>query len=140
MKSLRLPAAFLAALVLLTACSTVDSRIKKDQAAFDALPAETQKKIREGRVEIGFTPQMVTMALGAPERRYTRSTESGTAEVWAYRDKGPTFGFGIGVGGGGGSTAVGGGVGVSTGGNREDDKLRVVIAGGKVTAIETIKR
>jgi hypothetical protein len=126
--------------VFLTACSTVDSRVKDNQAAFDALPPETQQKIRAGKVEVGYTPQMVTMALGKPDRVYTRTTEKGTSEVWAYRDSKPAFSFGLGVGGGGGGTRVGSGIGITTGGDRYDDKLRVVLSAGKVTTMETSSR
>jgi len=128
------------ALALQTGCSSPDSRIKKDQAAFNALPTETQAKIRAGKVEVGYTPAMVIMALGEPDRRYLRTTEKGQTEVWAYRDKGPAFSIGLGVGGGGGGSSVGGGIGVSTAGDREEDKIRVLFEAGKVTATETSSR
>lgn len=128
------------ALALQTGCSSPDSRIKKNQTAFNALPAETQTKIRAGKVEVGYTMPMVVMALGEPDRRYKRTTEKGQSEVWAYRDKGPAFSIGLGIGGGGGRTGVGGGIGVSTAGDREEDKIRVVFEGGQVTATETSSR
>ena len=124
----------------LAGCSTPDSRIQKNQAAFNALPSETQAKIREGKVEVGYTPAMVLMALGEPDRRYLRTTEKGQTEVWAYRDKGPAFSIGLGIGGGGGRSSVGGGIGVSTAGDREEDKLRVLFEAGKVSATETSSR
>lgn len=130
---------FTAALVALSfvvaGCSTTDSRIKDHQAAFNAAPADVQTKIREGKVEVGFTEEQVLMALGAPDRRYTRTTASGTTEVWAYDDHKPSFSFGVGVAGGGGGTMVGGGAVVGTG-DRHSDKLRVVLSGGRVTALE----
>jgi hypothetical protein len=128
------------AFALLTACSSPDSRIKSNQAAFNALPSETQAKIRAGKVEVGYTTTMVVMALGEPDRRYTRTSEKGKSEVWAYRDKGPAFSIGLGVGGGSGRSGVGGGIGVSTAGDREEDKIRVVFEGGQVTATETSAR
>ncbi|ATC62754.1 hypothetical protein CMV30_01540 [Nibricoccus aquaticus] len=128
------------ALAMLSACSSPDSRIKKNQASFNALPAETQAKIRAGKVEVGYTQAMVLMALGEPDRRYLRTSEKGQTEVWAYRDKGPAFSIGLGIGGGGGRSNVGGGIGVSTAGDREEDKIRVLFEGGKVTATETSTR
>jgi hypothetical protein len=127
-------------LAVFSACSTPDSRIRANKAEFDALPAETQAKIREGKVEVGFTPSMVLMALGDPDRRYSKTGESGQSEVWAYQDKGPAFSFGVGVGGGSGRTGMGGGIGVSTAGDRTDDKLRVIFEGGRVVSIETRAR
>jgi hypothetical protein len=133
--------AAMAAFVLIVAgCSTTDSRIKNHQAAFDAEPPAVQAKIRAGQIDIGFSPEQVTMALGKPDRSYTRTTARGTSEIWAYEDHKPAFSFGVGVAGGGGSTMVGSGVAVSTGNDRFDDKLRVVFEGGRVTAVETRSR
>jgi hypothetical protein len=130
-----------AAFTILAGCSTPGSRIKANQAAFDALPAQTQANIRKGVVEVGYTQAMVEMALGKPDRRYTRTTGAGQTEVWAYRDKGPAFSIGLGIGGGGGSTGVGGGIGVSTAGDRDEDKMRVLFDGeGKVSAVEKTAR
>jgi hypothetical protein len=141
MKSSRFPAIFVLAFVVLAGCSTPDSRIKSNQAAFNALPAETQANIRAGKVEVGYTQPMVVMALGEPDRRYTRTTQAGQTEVWAYRDKGPAFSVGLGIGGGSGRSGVGGGIGVSTAGDRDEDKIRVVFdAAGKASAIEKSSR
>ena len=130
--------AILAALmVIVTGCSTTNSRIKDHQASFDATPPAVQDKIRAGQIDIGFTPEQVTMALGNPDRSYTRTTARGTSEVWAYADHKPAFSIGIGVAGGGGSTMVGSGVAVSSGNDRFDDKLRVVFEGDRVVAVET---
>lgn len=121
---------------VLSGCSTTDSRIKNNQAAFNAAPPDVQAKIREGKVAIGFTEQQVLMALGKPDRRYTRTTAEGTTDVWAYEDHKPSFSFGIGVASGGGGSMVGSGVAIGTG-DRSGDKLRVVLTGGRVTALET---
>ena len=130
-------AAVAAFVLLLTGCSTTNSRIKNHQAGFDAAPAAVQAKIRAGQIDIGFTSEQVTMSLGKPDRMYTRTTARGTSEIWAYEDHKPSFSFGVGVVGGGGSTMVGSGVAVGTGNDRLDDKLRVIFEGGRVTAVET---
>ena len=125
--------------LFLAGCSTTSGRIKKNQEVFDAYPAEVQANIRAGKVDIGYTPEMALMALGEPDRRYTRTTEQGASEVWAYRSKAPSVSFGVGMGIGGGRSGVGSGVGIMTGGDRSDDKLRVIFEGGKVTAVEQSK-
>lgn len=125
--------------LLLSACSSTDSRIQKDKAAFDEYPPSVQYAIRAGRIEIGFTPAQVRMALGEPTRSYTRTTASGTSLVWAYSKKGPSLSIGVGVGGGGGSTSVGGGVGVTTGGDQADDRLRVIFENERVMTVEQTK-
>lgn len=127
------------ALVVAAGCSTTSGRISKNQQLFDSYPASVQANIRAGKIDIGYAPEMVMMALGEPGRRYTRTTEHGASEVWAYRSKAPALSFGFGVGGGGGHTGIGTGVGITTGGDRSDDRMRVVFEGGKVTAVEQVK-
>jgi hypothetical protein len=136
MKKTKLLFLVLAALAF-AGCSTVDSRIARDQPVFDSWPTAVQQKVRAKQVDLGFTPAQVFMALGEPDRKYTRTTAQGTTEVWAYRDNRPAFSFGFGFGSAGGSSAYGAGVGVTTGGDRYDDKLRVIFADGKVTALES---
>lgn len=133
----RFTAVLIAWSFLLVGCSTTNSRIKHSQAAFDAAPPSVQSKIRAGKIEVGFTADQVIMALGEPDRRYTRTTERGTSDVWAYADHGPSFSFGVGMASGGGGSMVGAGTSVHTGSDRYEDKMRVVIEGGRVTAIET---
>ena len=115
---------FVLAAALLAACSTTDSRIRDKQVVFDQLPPQAQQQIRAGQVDLGFTPDMVEMALGKPDHVYSRTAVEGSTEVWGYRDSGPQFSFGI------------GGVGVTTGGDGPDDKVRVIFANGVVASIE----
>jgi len=121
-------------------CASTSSRITKNQAAFDAYPAEVQAKIRAGDVAVGFTAEQVTMALGKPDKILQRTTATGVSDVWVYLDDGWRLGFGVGVGVGGGSSGVGGGVGAGTGSDRADEKLRVILSGGRVTAVEKTTR
>lgn len=74
----------LLALLFLAGCNTPGSRIKKNQALFDSFPPEAQAAIKEGRVDIGFTRPMVDIAMGKPDRIYTRRTATGTVDVLAY--------------------------------------------------------
>ena len=131
-----------AALALLAGCSsTPDSRIADNRAAFDELPAAAQQKIRAGQVEVGFTPEMVRLALGMPDRVYTRRSEQVDTEVWGYQDRGPRFSFGIGVGGAvGRHSSAGVGLSTSTGDYHRDDKIRVEFREGRVTAVDLLKR
>ena len=68
----------------LAGCATPDARIKKNQVLFDSLPAEAQAQIREGQVALGFTPEMVKLAVGEPDRRAVRTDAAGRTEVWSY--------------------------------------------------------
>jgi hypothetical protein len=132
----------LASVALLAACSsTPDARIAKNQAVFDNFPAATQQKIRSGEVDVGFTPEMVRLALGEPTRQFNRQTGAGTTEVWVYHDNGPRFSFGVGVGGAvGRNSSAGVGLSTSSGGYEPEEKMRVEFRDGKVTAIEYVKR
>lgn len=123
------------AIAALSGCSSPDSRIKAHASTFNRLSSEDQGKIRGGRVEVGFTEEMVEMALGKPDRRYTRTTAEGSSEVWAYRDRSPRVSLGFGVAGGSGSTGMGAGVGLSSGDQR-DDRVRIVFQNGRVSLIE----
>ncbi len=130
----------LLAVVLLAGCSTPDSRIAQDQSAFDRLPAEAREKIRAGQVDVGFTPEMVRLALGEPDRVYLRQSDQGETEVWGYRDRGPRFSLGLGLGSGGRRSSVGGGVAMSTGGHDGEEKMRVEFRDGRVAVVDKLKR
>ena len=67
----------LGVLLGLTACSTPESRIKKNPELFNSFAPEVQAKVREGEIDIGFTQDMVRIALDRPDRSYTRSTAGG---------------------------------------------------------------
>ncbi len=84
-RSLSSRAVVLAVVALLfAACSTPSARIKRNQALFDTLPAAEQALIREGKVAIGFTPDMVRLAVGDPDQRWVRTDAAGRSEIWSY--------------------------------------------------------
>jgi hypothetical protein len=132
----------LASVALLAACSSSpDTRIGKNQAAFNEYPAAVQQKIRTGEVEVGFTQEMVLLALGEPSREFSRQSGSGTAEIWVYHRAGPRFSFGVGVGGAiGRSSSAGVGLSTSSGGYDPEERMRVEFRDGRVTAVEYVKR
>lgn len=127
------------AVVFIASCSSTSRRISRNQQLFDTFPADVQASIRAGKIDIGFTPEMVMIAIGEPDRRYTRITEHGSAEVWAYRSSSPSVSFGLGISGGSGRTGVGTSVGVATGGDRADDRVRVIFINGQVTSVEQVR-
>src|SRR4051794_21162226 len=79
----------------LAGCASPASRIKRSQAVFDAFPKETQAAVREGRVEPGMTPEMVQLALGKPDRAYSRKTPDHRQEIWVYGFTQTTPGVGV---------------------------------------------
>lgn len=127
----------LAAALSAAGCNTVEKRISAQQAQFDAWPADVREKIQAGRIDLGFTPEQVRVALGEPTRKYQRTTAKGSSEVWAYAGGRVGFSLGIGVGTAHGSSAYAGGVAYEpTTYGADDEAMRVVFEDGKVTSVE----
>jgi len=129
-------ASALLSLLFLAACSTPESRIAANRPAFDRLPAEAQRKIQAGQIDVGFTPDMVRLALGEPANKFVRKSTAGDTEVWIYHDNSPQFSIGLGGVSGGRHSAVGGGVGLSTGGYDPEERIRIEFRDGKVSTID----
>lgn len=68
----------------LAGCSTIDKRIAEKSAAFATYPAEIQASLRQGLVEIGYTPDQVYIALGKPDDKRERITAQGREVTWIY--------------------------------------------------------
>jgi hypothetical protein len=99
MRLRRILALLSAAVIGLAACNTTESRIRRQQALFEGYPPEVQHNIRNGVIEIGYSPDMVLMALGSPDRRTEVKTGDGTAVIWTYRKSWPGFTVEMGSGG-----------------------------------------
>ncbi|HTQ31857.1 MAG TPA: hypothetical protein VMI53_11670 [Opitutaceae bacterium] len=69
----------------LAGCSTIDSRIREKQDSFNRLDPSTQAKLRQGIVEVGYTPDMVYIALGSPDERHELTTGKGDETTWIYK-------------------------------------------------------
>jgi len=144
---MRLPIAsalLLPAILLAGGCatSTPQTRISKNREIYREFPSEVQRKVSAGIVDVGFTPEMVRLALGEPNREFSRQTENGSAEVWVYHDNSPrvSFGFGLGFGSYGRHSSSHVGVSTGTGGYDRDERMRVEFRDGRVTEIEYRKR
>ena len=72
------------ALVLLSACSTPETRIQKNPDAFAKFPPEVQEMIKKGQVALGFDQDMVRFAIGKPDRVRTYLDANGSKEIWSY--------------------------------------------------------
>ncbi len=114
--------------------STPDARIEKNQELFDSYPPAVQAKIRAGKVQVGFSEDMVRMALGEPNETTLEVTESGETVMWGYTTSRP--GFSVGIGGGGYGSGSAGGAGVRMGsGPRKDYTAIVEYQAGVVTKV-----
>jgi hypothetical protein len=73
-----------ASLGFLAGCQTVDDRIKKNPGVFSQYDAQTQDKIRQGIIELGFTEDMVYLAIGAPDVKRETLSAAGKSTTWIY--------------------------------------------------------
>lgn len=82
----RLLAFTLAALTLVFAagCQSIDDRIKQKPDVFAKLDQLTQEKIKQGIIDIGYSFDMVYLALGEPNEKHETIAESGKTETWVY--------------------------------------------------------
>lgn len=75
-------------LLCLAGCTTPqqrrDQRISEAWHVFSTFSPDVQEQIRQGHVDVGFTQQMVRLALGSPDRTYSRKTEEGLSTIWSY--------------------------------------------------------
>jgi hypothetical protein len=72
---------------LLCGCETTRAnRIREKAELFAAQPAAVQALIREGMVDYGFTPELVHLALGEPNRRQSGEAAEGRMETWTYKN------------------------------------------------------
>lgn len=83
---MKIPFTLLAAglALLLAGCSTVSSRIDEKAAVFNSLDPQTQARIRQGLVDVGFTQDMVYMALGRPNSTREQQSSQGLQTTWVY--------------------------------------------------------
>lgn len=127
------------AAALMAGCASTDSRIRRNQAAFDSWPAHVQEAIRQGEVLLGFTPAQVRVALGEPPRVFTRTSVEGEAEIWAYDRRGWQFSIGVGISTGG-FNSVGANAATERRHERIENAVRIVFEDGKVTSVEVNQR
>jgi hypothetical protein len=72
------------AALLFSGCSTINSRINEKGSVYYSLDADSRARIAHGDIGIGFTPDMVYMALGKPDAKRFRTTADGSTETWSY--------------------------------------------------------
>ena len=70
--------------LFLLGCSTPESRIRKNPHLFNPLTESQKEQVREGRLSLGDTENMVYLALGRPDRKTVRSSAKGEEQIWIY--------------------------------------------------------
>jgi len=85
MRSLGKWAVIASVAVMMSGCvSTPARRIQQEPGMFAGFSAPVQEKVRRGEIDIGFSRDMVRLALGLPRRNQSRITEAGVTEIWIY--------------------------------------------------------
>ena len=74
----------LATSLLFSGCDTVAVRVLTNYDTFSKLDPKVRANIVRGRVALGYTPEMVRLALGRPNRSYAPSYLGGREETWTY--------------------------------------------------------
>ena len=83
MKKLTLALAFVTG-IFLAGCTSPETRIKQNPAAFDRATPAQQELIKQGKVDIGFDTDLVELALGVPDRTRERIDANGKEVIWSY--------------------------------------------------------
>ena len=60
------------------------TRIQDKAAVYAQLTPELQTKVTKGVIEVGYTSDMVYLALGAPSKKKEKTATEGTVELWSY--------------------------------------------------------
>jgi hypothetical protein len=65
-------------------CQTVDDRIREKPAVFANVDKATQNKIKQGIIDLGFSQDMVYLALGKPDQQHESVTATDRSLTWLY--------------------------------------------------------
>lgn len=102
--------ALLALTMALAGCNSTGSRIRQHQELFDSYPPQVRQNLRNGAIEPGYTPEMVLIALGEPDRKVDMARGEVAAQVWTWWRSSPGVGISL-----GGWNSLGSHVGLGTG-------------------------
>ncbi|MBI4621645.1 MAG: hypothetical protein HY736_00295 [Verrucomicrobia bacterium] len=73
--------------ILMSGCqNTRASRIQENAALFASLDPFNRKLVSDGLFDHGFTPELLYMSLGKPNRVDAMETDRGRIEIWSYRN------------------------------------------------------
>ena len=70
--------------LLLSGCNTAAVRALTNYETFSKLDPKVRADILRGRVELGYTPEMVRLALGRPNYSSSSAGAKAGREIWSY--------------------------------------------------------
>jgi hypothetical protein len=76
--------AVVAAALILTSCSTPQTRISDRPDLYQSLSHKDQALVSQGQIRIGMSRTAVWLAWGSPDRRIVGNMGGGPTETWLY--------------------------------------------------------
>jgi len=70
--------------LILTSCSTPETRISEHPDLYQSLSHKDQALVRQGQTRIGMSRTAVWLAWGSPDRKIVGNMGSGATETWLY--------------------------------------------------------
>src|ERR1700744_5654618 len=70
--------------LVFSACSTVETRIDKNKAAFEQLPPKERDLVNQGKISLGMSEMAVYIAWGQPQQKATGVVHNTPTESWVY--------------------------------------------------------
>jgi hypothetical protein len=75
-----------ASALILTSCSTTETRISNHPDIFQTLSPRDQALVREGKIREGMSQDAVWLAWGTPDQKATGRARGRQVETWIYDD------------------------------------------------------
>jgi hypothetical protein len=102
-----------ASAIILTGCSTTESRISEHPDIYQSLSPRDQELVSRGQIRVGMPENAVWLAWGSADQKAAGAMRGRSTETWVYTQTstygygypyygygyGPGFGFGAGFGG-----------------------------------------
>src|SRR5260370_8239350 len=87
-----------ASAIILTSCSTTESRISDHPEIFNSLSPRDQALVRQGQIRTGMSQNAVWLAWGSPEQKTVGVMRGHQTETWIYVPYVTPYGYGYGYG------------------------------------------
>ena len=89
--------ALVAGAVVLTGCSTTESRISEHPDLFQSLSPNDQALVSRGQIRVGMPENAVWLAWGSPDQKAVGAMRGRPTQTWVYMNT-TSYGYGYGYG------------------------------------------
>jgi hypothetical protein len=91
-----------ASAIILTGCSTTESRISEHPDIYQSLSPRDQELVSRGQIRVGMPENAVWLAWGSPDQKAAGAMRGRSTETWVYTQTStypyPYYGYGYGPG------------------------------------------